>query len=151
MTLLKYNTLVNLGTFSKPEADAIVHDTYLFGMRNSECKPNCVTWIYEPELDDFSHKRNVWLLTADHSSFKSKPMQHSMFISDVHAITPFNNTHKHVCNVKIDNSEVTVQEEYKVYDFNGILATVGGSLGLFVGFSFLDCMLFTLKNIKKYC
>ena len=56
-----------------------------------------------------------------------------------------------MCNVKIDNSEVTVQEEYKVYDFNGILGTVGGSLGLFVGFSFLDCMLFTLRNIKKSC
>ena len=56
-----------------------------------------------------------------------------------------------MCNVKIDNSEVTVQEEYKVYDFNGILGTVGGSLGLFVGFSFLDCMLFTLRNINKSC
>ena len=44
-----------------------------------------------------------------------------------------------------------MQEEYKVYDFNGILGTVGGSLGLFVGFSFLDCMLFTLRNIKKSC
>ena len=51
-----------------------------------------------------------------------------MFISDVHAITPFNNTHKHVCNVKIDNSEVTVQEEYKVYDFNGILAGLSLSI-----------------------
>ena len=55
----------------------------------------------------------------------------------------------HACHIKIDSSEVTVYEEYKVYDFNGILGTVGGSLGLFVGFSFLDCMLFILRNIGK--
>ena len=68
---------------------------------------------------------------------------------DIHAVAPFNYTHLHVCNIKIDSSEVKVNEEYKVYDFNGILGTVGGSLGLFVGFSFLDCMLFTMRNVGK--
>ena len=72
-----------------------------------------------------------------------------LYILDIHAIAPFNYTHLHVCNIKIDSSEVKVQEEYKVYDFNGIIGTVGGSLGLFVGFSFLDCMLFTMRNIRK--
>ena len=48
--------------------------------------------------------------------------------------------------VMIDRQEVTVYEEYKVYDFNGIVGSVGGSLGLFIGFSFLDAMLFLIQK-----
>ncbi len=33
-----------------------------------------------------------------------------------------------------------LHEEYKLFDFNAIVASVGGSLGLFLGFSFLDCI-----------
>ena len=29
-------------------------------------------------------------------------------------------------------------EEYLIYDFNGMIGAVGGSLGMFLGFSFLD-------------
>ena len=31
-----------------------------------------------------------------------------------------------------------VYEEYYVYDFNGMLGSIGGSLGMFLGFSFFD-------------
>jgi hypothetical protein len=33
---------------------------------------------------------------------------------------------------------VTIHEEYLVYDFLSFVGSVGGSLGLFVGFSFFD-------------
>ena len=48
----------------------------------------------------------------------------------------------HWFELRIDKSKVKVNEEYKVYDFNGILGSVGGSLGLFIGFSFLDMMIY---------
>ena len=47
-------------------------------------------------------------------------------------------------NIRIDAKEITVYEEYVVYDFNGIVGTVGGSLGLFVGFSFLDIIMIVI-------
>ena len=52
---------------------------------------------------------------------------------------PDNN--RRLLNIRIEGKEITVYEEYVVYDFNGIVGTVGGSLGLFVGFSFLDIIL----------
>ena len=52
----------------------------------------------------------------------------------------------HWFELRIDESKVKVSEEYKVYDFNGILGSVGGSLGLFIGFSFLDMMIYLISK-----
>ena len=41
-----------------------------------------------------------------------------------------------------------VQREYLVYDMNGLIGSVGGTLGLFVGFSFFDLILKLFKTIK---
>ena len=38
----------------------------------------------------------------------------------------------------LDSAKVTVQEEYLVYDSTGIVGAIGGTLGLFVGFSFRE-------------
>jgi hypothetical protein len=35
-------------------------------------------------------------------------------------------------------TDVTIVEEVLLFDFTAIVAAVGGSLGLFIGFSFLD-------------
>ena len=54
-------------------------------------------------------------------------------------------------NMKISSPVVKVNTEYKVYDFNGIVGSVGGSLGLFIGFSFFDFLLYILdKSIVPY-
>ena len=36
------------------------------------------------------------------------------------------------------SNDMTVNEEYLIYDFVGALGSIGGSLGLFMGFSCLD-------------
>jgi hypothetical protein len=41
-------------------------------------------------------------------------------------------------NFYYHSSRVEVLEEYLLFDFNAIVAAVGGSLGLFLGFSCLD-------------
>ena len=46
-----------------------------------------------------------------------------------------------ILDIKIEGKEITIHEEYVVYDFNGIVGMVGGSLGLFLGFSFFDVIL----------
>ena len=43
---------------------------------------------------------------------------------------------RRILTIAVEGEEITVHEEYVVYDFNGIVGTVGGSLGLFVGFSY---------------
>ena len=61
---------------------------------------------------------------------------------------------KHMCIpwnrlwLKLEGPDITVHEEYVVYDFNGIVGTVGGSLGLFIGFSVLDFMLYILNRLR---
>ena len=43
---------------------------------------------------------------------------------------------------------MTTYEEYLLYDFNGLVGTVGGTLGLFIGFSFYDVII-NLTNYLK--
>ena len=45
---------------------------------------------------------------------------------------------------------VTLHEEYLIFDFSSIVVAVGGSLGLFLGFSFLQCGTFILHSLKKF-
>ena len=42
---------------------------------------------------------------------------------------------------------ITVNEEYWVYDTTGLIGAIGGSLGLFAGFSFFDCICLILNWI----
>ena len=49
----------------------------------------------------------------------------------------------------LEGPKVKVEEEYVVYSFSGIVGTVGGSLGLFIGFSFLDCLFLAVKRLAN--
>ena len=40
----------------------------------------------------------------------------------------------------INSNKVLVAEQVRIFDLNSIIGTVGGSLGLFIGFSFLACI-----------
>ena len=47
---------------------------------------------------------------------------------------------------------LTIYEEYLIYDFNGMLGSIGGTLGMFVGFSFssiIELLINLLKNCKS--
>ena len=44
---------------------------------------------------------------------------------------------------------VTVHEEYIVIDFYGMFGIVGGTLGLFVGFSFFDVLTYLITFFSK--
>ena len=48
-------------------------------------------------------------------------------------------------------ADVLVYEEYLLFDFNAIVSSVGGSLGLFVGFSFLQCAMSIFGLTEKTC
>ena len=47
------------------------------------------------------------------------------------------------------SKEVQVQEEYLLCDITGFVGSIGGTLGLFIGFSFLDIIDMVLDYLKK--
>ncbi len=47
------------------------------------------------------------------------------------------------------NYSVQLQEEILMFDFNAIIAAVGGSLGLFLGFSCLDFFAWIATKMSK--
>lgn len=49
--------------------------------------------------------------------------------------------------INVISNKVQVMQEFEVYDLSGIIGSVGGSLGLFIGFSFLQFLLSTLKTL----
>ena len=48
-------------------------------------------------------------------------------------------------------SNVLVNEEYLLYDLNNIISAVGGSMGLFLSFSFLKCIMSAFGSLEKRC
>ena len=44
---------------------------------------------------------------------------------------------------------VTINEEYVIIDFYGMVGVVGGTLGLFIGFSFFDAITFLMTFFQK--
>jgi hypothetical protein len=46
-------------------------------------------------------------------------------------------------------TDVTIIEEVLLFDFSAILSAVGGSLGLFIGFSFSDLFKFAINKFAE--
>ena len=59
-----------------------------------------------------------------------------------------NNKDRTIIFVKLDSTIVMMEEEYYVYDFNAIISAVGGSLGLFLGCSFLSIITFIFEEAQ---
>ena len=49
----------------------------------------------------------------------------------------------------LKTTNVEIEEEYVFYDLNVFLASMGGSLGLFLGFSFYQVALYGLKYATR--
>ena len=50
----------------------------------------------------------------------------------------------------LSKNETIVFEEYLIYDFVSIIGSIGGTLGLFIGFSFSKLVSIILYQIQKY-
>ena len=49
-----------------------------------------------------------------------------------------------------ETMELQVKEEYVIYDFVGMISSIGRNLGLFIGFSFFDAFCWLLDLIQKW-
>ena len=55
-------------------------------------------------------------------------------------------------SIEFPNIEVEMHDEILIFDFNAIVASVGGSLGLFLGFSFFDFWCFMFEIVyTRFC
>ena len=50
----------------------------------------------------------------------------------------------------IDSNGIEVHTEYLVYGINELIGSIGGTLGLFIGFSFIDLLRQFINTIKNY-
>ena len=50
---------------------------------------------------------------------------------------------------KIAKTKMKVEEEFLIHDFVGMLSSIGGALGLFIGFSFLNGVSFILNHFQS--
>ena len=46
-------------------------------------------------------------------------------------------------------NEIALSEEYLIYEITGVIGSIGGTLGLFIGFSFLDISTKLINIFKK--
>ena len=51
---------------------------------------------------------------------------------------------------RFKNLAMGIYQEYLVYDWKGMITSVGGSLGLFLGFSFLDFSFHLINALEKW-
>ena len=47
------------------------------------------------------------------------------------------------------SNNTQINEQYLVYDFAGFLGSVGGTIGLFIGFSFYDTLVIIINYLRK--
>ena len=51
--------------------------------------------------------------------------------------------------IGIETTNIEIHEEYLLFDAGNIFTAIGGSLGLFLGFSFLDAFNFMAKFVVQ--
>jgi hypothetical protein len=65
----------------------------------------------------------------------------------------------HTYSPEIDNffyltvasADIIVEEEIRIFDANSIVASIGGSLGLLIGFTFLQCLGELFNKFSDLC
>ena len=67
--------------------------------------------------------------------------EYDSLISSIHTF----NDSAPIITVAFASTVATINEEYLIYDFSGMVGSLGGNLGLFVGFSFRDFFSFLIE------
>ena len=106
---------------NEDQVEAALYEFSNYNLWNTDCSKPCSIVQYTGKLDTFDN-------------FESCP-DDSTFTLNVRFAPPIN---------------VTVFEEYLIYDVFGLIGSVGGTLGIFIGFS-CTCILSLITDIFKKC
>ena len=94
---------------------------------------NC---LMQTKFRQYSIVSNDWVKTPLNSPFYTGPKYYTL-----------QNASMLELQITFSSNTYTVHEEVLILDFIGLLGSVGGSLGLFIGFSFFDYIAMFMDNL----
>ena len=145
MTLCPNYTIYKVKKFSITVMYNLEHEVFLEELAsNPNCKPDCESWSYQVTKATHFTKKGDLL-----SYHISSCTEYFCGFTATNATFPDYNGDFKGAWFWLNGPKVKVEEEYVVYSFSGIVGTVGGSMGLFVGFSFLDCLFLGVKRLAN--
>ena len=108
--------------------------------------------LHEPLKNLFVHMRlprnfknsNSCLLQCSQTNYK-------LFKSIYTENTTSKNAKRNVHIIyRIPLKDMTIQKEYLIHDFGGMLGSIGGTLGMFISFSFLGVISSSMEYLQKF-
>ena len=129
----------------------------------NQCKKFCLPIIYqsllklaflnnsiefcETAIDSTCMYTNLWKLLANASKNCSTSCTRTQYIGRVQKtqhIFPKNGIE---LLWRFDSTDILINQEYLIYDVIGMIGSIGGLLGLFIGFSFKDFLFYFIDRI----
>ena len=103
--------------------------------------------------DEFSanwwHKLRIKLINE--TSKTTKPCKIHQYDGDLRTFYEYMPNEYHIqVDYTFKSDELVTRQEYLVIDDIQLIGTVGGTMGLFIGFSFLDILQKCMTKFKKY-
>lgn len=112
--------------------------------RDVECKTVddrvCMMWIFNDALNEVLEKCPK---NCENIQYSGK----STFVLP----TDENHTYSRTLAYRFASKNIEVEEEYIIMDETGVIGAVGGTLGLFIGFSFRDIISLFISGLKFIC
>ena len=109
--------------------------------KDVECKTVadrvCMMWIFNNALNDVLENCPK---SCENVQYSGK----STFLLP----TDENHTYSRKWSFVFANKKIEVEEEYIIMDTTGVIGAVGGTLGLFIGFSFRDIISLLIDGLK---
>ena len=124
---------------------------------SKKCIPSALTVFIDNELpkcespeEDDNALQKIWNKIYNHKCPKPcSILEYSGKLDywEPKYYNPYNTVKIHL---RFQSPEVTtIYEEYLIYDFNAMLGSIGGTLGMFVGFSFSSIIELFINLLKK--
>jgi len=170
---IKYNAYIKLKPeshiYSKTKPECIKESTYncivsKFLLENfdelalrKKCIPSALTKFIDNELpkckspkEDGKALQKIWNKIYNHKCPKPCSILEYSGKLDYWEPKYDNPNNTVIIYLRFQSPEVTtIYEEYLIYDFNAMLGSIGGTLGLFVGFSFSSIIELFINLLKK--
>ena len=108
--------------------------------------PNCETWQeWSCMMGGMSwiFKQNIWNICPKHCI-------NIEYSGKVSAVLYADNISYQSWELEFPTDEIEVYEEYLMYDMTGLIGSIGGTLGLFLGFSFRDVLSIVIEFFRHF-
>ena len=128
-------------------------------LNTSKCIPITAKTIqelakHEPKLkicNNLTSKMNIWSYLSKEKKHCKIPCLEVQYFGRIQKWIDWGHPDILSLNIRFVSNEVKVQEQYFIYSTVDLIGIVGGNLGLFIGFSFLDSLFVICQWACTYC